>query len=117
PTNPRVLRRVGVVIVVEIDPGASGAACLDLVDPFEKLIVRVIMTVPAFRAVQADIYLIRGSDEFIGKPRAAARAEDYASFAEGAVDIFIPPARMPELHNVAPRRVELADNRVQPRPG
>jgi hypothetical protein len=30
---------------------------------------------------------------------------------------FIPSARMPEFHNITPRRTELPDNGVQPRPG
>ena len=60
------------------------------------------MTIPALGAMQADIHLVRGLDEVIGKLWTAARTEDDACFAEGLVDVFVPPARVPEFYNVGP---------------
>ena len=63
--------------------------------------------------MQANVNLIGGLDELIGEAWAAAGAEDDTRLAEGAENFFIPPTGVPEFHDVATRRIELADNIVE----
>ena len=72
------------------------------------------MPIPALGAMQADINFIGRPDELIGQARSAAGAEDDPCLAEGAVDLLIPPAGVPEFHDVAARGIELADNVIEP---
>ena len=39
------------------------------------------------------------------------------AFAKGVIHVLVPPAAVTEFDDVAPARVELADDRVQPRGG
>ena len=98
------------IVVVKIYPRALGAACLDPRGPFEELVLRVIVTIPTFRTVQADIDFIRGPDEFIRQPWAAAGTEDNARLTKGNVNVFIPPTRVSEFYDIAPGWIELADD-------
>ena len=43
--RPARSRGVGIIIVIEMDPGTFGAASLDFVGPFVEFIVRVIVTI------------------------------------------------------------------------
>jgi hypothetical protein len=63
--------------------------------------------------MQPHIDLVRGFDELVRKAGAAAGAEDYPGFPECAIDVLVPPTSVPEFHGVAPRRVELAHDRIQ----
>ena len=71
------------------------------------------MPIPTLGAMQANVNLIGGLDELIGQAWAAAGAEDDTRLAEGAENFFIPPTGVPEFHDVATRRIELADNIVE----
>src|SRR3954453_16191758 len=104
----RVFGRMGREIVVEVDPGAFRAAGLDAVGPGLQLCVGIVVPVPALWPVQADIDLIRRPDHLVRQPWSAARAEHDACVAEGAIDFFVPPALVPELHHVAAPGLELA---------
>jgi hypothetical protein len=64
--------------------------------------------------VEADIDVVGGPDQLVRQPRPAARAEDDPGRPEGLVDLLPPPARVPELDDVAPPRLELAHDRRQP---
>lgn len=64
--------------------------------------------------MEADIDLVSRLDELVRETRTAARAEDDPRFAEGTVDIFVPPALVTELNRIAAGRIELADDRIQP---
>ena len=68
------------------------------------------MPIPAFEAVQAKIDVVRRPDKLIRQSWSAAGAEYYSCLAKGAVDLFVPPAGVPEFDNIAACRVELADN-------
>ena len=71
------------------------------------------MPIPTLGAMQANVNLIGGLDELIGQAWAAAGAEDDTRLAEGAENFFIPPTGVPEFHDVATCRIELADNIVE----
>ena len=43
-----------------------------------------------------------------------AGAEDNSGLSEDPVYLFIPPAGVPEFHNIAARGIELADNVIEP---
>ena len=103
-----------VIIVVEVDPGTLRSASLNPIGPLRQLILRIVMPIPALGTVQANINLLGRSDELIRQPRSAAGAEDYPSLAKGAVDLFVPPAGMPEFDDVAARGIKLADNVIEP---
>lgn len=60
--------------------------------------------------MQADIHVVRGPDEHIRQSWSAAGAEYYPRLAKGAVNLFVPPAGVPEFDNIAACRIELADN-------
>ena len=66
--------------------------------------------------MQADVNFIGCPDKFIGQARPAAAAEDNSGRCKGAINFLVPPAGVPKLHNVAARGIELARDRVQPRP-
>ena len=110
PQSHRIFGGMGIIIVIEINPRAFRAAGLDPARPHRQLGLRVIVPIPALRAMQADVNLVGGLDELIGQARTAAGAEDDSCLAEGAVDIFIPPTGVPEFYDVATRGIELADN-------
>ena len=98
---------MGIVIIIEINPPAFRAAGLDPARPYRELGLRVIVPIPTLRAMQADVNFIGGLDELIGQARAAA------CLAEGAVNFFIPPTGVPEFHDVATGRIELANNIIE----
>ena len=104
---------MGIVISIEINPPAFRAAGLDSAGPYRELGLRVIVPIPTLRAMQADVNFIGSLDELIGQARAAARAEDDTCLAEGAVNFFIPPTGVPEFHDVATGRIELANNIIE----
>jgi hypothetical protein len=56
---------MGVVIVIEVDPGSLGAAGLNSVGPHRQLLFGIVMPIPALGPVQANIDLIGCLDEFI----------------------------------------------------
>ena len=63
--------------------------------------------------MQADVNLVGGLDELIGQAWATAGAEDDTRLGEGAVNFFIPPTGVPEFHDVATGRSELANNIIE----
>ena len=65
--------------------------------------------------MQSQIDIVRGPDKFVRKARPAAGAEDRAGLAKRSVNCLIPPAGVTELDDVTPGRVELAENRSEPR--
>ena len=67
--------------------------------------------------MEAEIDVVGRLDQLVRQPRAAAGAEDDAGFAKGVIHVLVPPAAVPKFDDVAPARVELADDRVQPRGG
>ena len=71
------------------------------------------MPVPALRAVQTHINLVRRQDEFVGEARSAAGTEYDPGFAKSRVNLRVPPAFMPEFHDIAACGVKLAHDRVQ----
>ena len=73
-----VVRGVGVVIVVEVDPDPRRAAGFDPAGPDLKLRVRIVVPVPSLGAVQPHVDIIRGADELVRQPRAAAGTKDRA---------------------------------------
>jgi hypothetical protein len=79
-----------------------------------ELFLGVIVPIPAFRAMQANIDFVRRSNEFIWQSRRAAGAEDNACLAKGVVDFLVPPAGVPEFDDVAPRRIELTYDVLEP---
>jgi hypothetical protein len=103
-----------VVIVVEVDPGPLRPTSLDPVRPLRELFLRIIMPVPALGTMQADIHFIGRANELVRQSGAAAGAEYYASFAKSAVNLLVPPALVSEFDDVAARRIELADNVIEP---
>src|SRR4029077_15723236 len=107
PQSRGVFGRMSVKIVVEIHPGSLRAAILDPGCPVRALLLRVIVPIPAFRTMQADIDFVRRSNEFIWQSRRAAGAQDSACSAKGTVDFLVPPARVPEFGALAPRGIEL----------
>ena len=115
-TRSSVVRRAvafwghGLVIVIEIDPRALRSARFDPVRPLRELRFGIVMAVPALGPVQAEVNFIDCPDELIRQARAAAGTEDDACLAEGVVDFLIPPAGVPEFHDVAARGIELADD-------
>src|SRR5882757_8252612 len=113
PQSYRVCGGMGIVIIIEINPRAFRAADLDPARPYRELGLRVIVPIPTLRAMQADVNLVCGLDEFIGQAWAAAGAEDDTCLAEGAVNVFIPPTGVPEFHDVATSRIERADNIIE----
>ncbi len=68
------------------------------------------MPVPALRAVQPHINFIGGSNKHFRKAGTAAGAEYDSGLSKVAVNLFVPPARVPELHRIAARRIELTYN-------
>src|SRR3954469_25341852 len=108
---------MSIVIVIEIYPGSLRPAGFNPVSPYCELAFRVVVTIPAFRAVQADIDFVGRSYELVGQARCTARAEDDSGLSEGAVNLFIPPACVPKFHDVAARGVKLGDNIVEAGPG
>lgn len=58
-----ILGRRALAIVVEIDPGSSRAALLDSYGPLGQLVVRIVVPVPALRAVQPQVNFISGANQ------------------------------------------------------
>jgi hypothetical protein len=75
------------------------------------------MPIPALGSVQAEIHLVRCPDKLIRQSWPATGAEYYSCFAKGAVDLFVPPAGVPEFDDISAGRIELADNILEPRLG
>src|SRR4051812_17253710 len=73
------------------------------------------MAIPALGPMQSQINIVGGPDKFVGESRSAAGAEDRAGLAKRSVNRLIPPACVTELDDIAPSRVELAENRSEPR--
>ena len=71
------------------------------------------MPIPTLWAVQANVYFIGCSDEFIGQARSATRAEDDPGLLEGVIYLFIPPAGVAKFNDVASRRIKLGDDVVK----
>ena len=111
----RVPGRMAAVVIVEVNPCPLRGTFSDPFRPLPELFVRVVVAIPALRAVQAHVDLVRRTDEFVGKTRPAAGAEYDPGLLKGAVDLLVPPALVPELHGVAARRIELAYDRLQAR--
>ena len=109
----RIFWRMGVVIVVEIYPGTICPAALDPVRPFTEFLIGVVVPVPALRAVQTDIDLLRRHDELVREARSAAGTEYNSGFAKSRVNFLVPPGLMPEFHDIAAGGVELAHDRIQ----
>jgi hypothetical protein len=59
--------------------------------------------------MQADVDFVGGPDKLVWQSRPAAGAENYAGLPKGVVNVFVPPTGVPELDDVAPRGIELAD--------
>jgi hypothetical protein len=55
PQSYRVFGGMGIVIIIEINPPAFRAAGLDPARPHRQLGLRVIVPIPALRAMQADV--------------------------------------------------------------
>ncbi len=108
-----VLDGIAFAVVVEIDPYALCAAIFDARHPSGQFLLGVIVTVPLRCAVKTDEYIVRGFDQFVREAGTAGRAEDSPAFAKRGIHLFIPPARMAELDDVAAARIELAKNAVQ----
>jgi hypothetical protein len=83
---------MSIMVVVEIDPGSLRAAILDLGGPVCEFLLCVIVPIPPFRTMHADMDFVRRSNEFVWQPRRAAGAEDNARLAKGAIDFLVPPA-------------------------
>ena len=75
------------------------------------------MPIPSFRAVEADVDIVRCLDKRVGKPWSAARAEDSAGLPERGEDILIPPARVSKLDDVAAAVVEVGQEGLEPSGG
>jgi len=69
--------------------------------------------IPALRAVKAYVDLVSGADKFVRKVGPATGAEDNPSLLEGGINLVVPPALVPELHNVAACWIELARDRIK----
>src|SRR3954465_11318686 len=65
--------------------------------------------------MQADVNFIGCPDKLVGQAWPAATAEDNSGRFKGPINFLVPPAGVPELHNVTARGIELAHDRVQPR--
>src|SRR3954470_9291849 len=65
--------------------------------------------------MQAEVNFIGCAHKFIRQARPAAAAEDNSGGCEGPINLLVPPAGVPKLHDVAARGIELAHDRVQPR--
>ena len=100
-----ILWRMGIVVVIKVDPNTLRPASLNPVCPVRQLFLRIIMPVPTLWTMQTDIYLVCRADELIRQSWSAAGAEYYACLAKGAVNLFIPPALVPEFHDVAPAMI------------
>src|SRR3954451_16983746 len=72
-----------------------------------------MMPGPALRSVQPDVYIISRFNEFIRKLGTAAGAKNYSSLPKSSIDGLVPPADVAKLHNVAPRRVKLGEDRFE----
>jgi hypothetical protein len=62
--------------------------------------------------VKPKVNLVSRLEEFVRKPRAARAADDHPVPPKGRVHFLVPPAFVPELHEIAERGIELA--RVHP---
>jgi hypothetical protein len=58
--------------------------------------------------MQADVNFIGCPNKLIGQAWSAAAAEDNSGLFKGPINFLIPPAGVPELHNVAARGFKLA---------
>src|SRR4051812_5766490 len=112
---PRVLDRIAVAIVIEVRPDALRARVSDPLRPHRQFLARVIVPVPALRAVEANVHVAGRLHEFIRKARAAARAEDRAQLSKRAVDVIAPPASMAKLDDVSPLGIERFEHVLQGR--
>jgi hypothetical protein len=107
----RVSGGVSVIIAIEVHPGPLCAALLDPVRPDPEFFVGIVVPVPSLRTVKAHVDLVSGPDKFIRQTGPATGAEDNPGLLEGGINLAIPPALMPELHNVAARGIELTHDR------
>jgi len=60
--------------------------------------------------MQAYIHFVSRPNELIRQSRPAAGAKNDPSFSEGAIDLFVPPACVPEFNDVAPRGIKLTND-------
>src|SRR4029453_10482052 len=109
-----VADRMTVIGVVEIRPHARRFRGFDAMRPDFQFVPGVVVAIPSFGAVETDVDVRGGDNELVRQARPAAGAEDYAGLAECLIDPLVPPALVPELHDVPPPWVELGNNPVQP---
>ena len=64
--------------------------------------------------MQADVDVVRRPHQLVRDARRAHRAQDDFPPPQRAIDLAVPPAFVPELHDVAIPRIELLANRRQP---
>lgn len=72
------------------------------------------MLIPLLHTMEPDIDFGRCSNQLIRQARAAARAENDTVCPKCGEDDLVPPARMPKFDDIAPTRVELRSDAVQP---
>lgn len=104
---------VAVAVVVEVGPDLFGAAGADSVGPDLEFGFGVVVAVPLFGAVEAEVEVVGGFDEFIREAGTAGGAEDDAGGAEGIVDGLVPPAFVAKLDDIAAGRIELTHDALQ----
>lgn len=65
--------------------------------------------------MEPDIDFVRCLDQLIRQARTATGAEHDIVYPKSGEDVIVPPAAMPEFHDIAPGRIKLSSNAVQPR--
>ena len=73
---------MAVAIVVEVSPHSLRAAALDAGNPFSEFLFCIIVAVPAGAAMETDVNVVGGFDQFVGQARAAGGAEYDLCFSE-----------------------------------
>lgn len=68
------------------------------------------MPIPLLDAMEADVNVVGCLDKLVRKAGPAARTKNCPRGPEGVVHRFIPPAPMPEFHNIAPTMIKLVQN-------
>src|SRR4051794_15970916 len=99
---------MSVVVVIEVDPGFLRTARFNPVRPRRQFAVRIVVPIPALGSMQADVNFIGCPDKPIGQAWSAAAAKDNSGLSKGPINLLIPPAGVPKLHNVAARGIDLA---------
>src|SRR5690349_4203862 len=112
---PRVLYGVSITIVVEICPDTSRAALPDFFRPAVQFCRRIIVSIPLAHTMEPDVDFFRRLDQPIRQARAATGAENDTVRLKSGENALVPPASMPKFDDVAPGRVELSSDAIQPR--